>query len=184
MKSWVGEHLLHVWQFDAGGRSCSMNMQTKNFFNDTHVRWLWQSWELATVGVSEYHIAYNFCARKAYKRAKLVLEVQQFKGQVGFRCFVGVDDASAFPPNVVCSKPMDWKVRMRRANFQSTMPCSYWVQCLVCFYGCARGTGCSAYTFETCRLIVSWSRRNGTRTTISNQMRCEIRRCPEPVAIV
>ena len=54
--------------------------------------------------------------RKVYS-VKLILEDQQSKGQVRFRCSVGVDDAFAFSQNA-CSNPRDWKVRMRRASFE------------------------------------------------------------------
>ena len=55
------------------------------------------------------NITYKIFTRMVYKRVKPILEAQQSKDQIGFRSFVGVDDAFAVFENV-CSKSMEWSV--------------------------------------------------------------------------
>ena len=84
-------------------------METYNFFNDTKIRWPYESWELATIGDPEYHIL--FFSRMVYTRVKPILEDQQSKDQVGFRSSAGVDDAFAVFEKI-CSKSMGSSVPM------------------------------------------------------------------------
>ena len=55
------------------------------------------------------NITYNIFSSYGYKCVKPVLEARQSKDQIGFRSFVGVDDAFAVFENV-CSKSMVWSV--------------------------------------------------------------------------